>query len=111
MKGKERSISKRLQVILALFEEIERIGNGVHLVKETLNVGSGKMQEMDVIYLGLTQAFAVSVDNEAAGISRPVKDGWKWNWHPEIARDVRRAIDSYNSKEMAEFVHLPIEIN
>lgn len=110
-KAKERSISKRLQVILALSEEIERLGNGVHLVKETLVVAPGKKQEMDVIYLGLTQAFAVSMDNKVAGMSRHGKDGWEWDWHPEIAGSVRKAIDSYNSREMAEFVSLPIRID
>ena len=109
-KGKERSISKRLQVVLALFGEIERIGNGVHLVRETLIVAGGKKQEMDVIYLGLARAFAVSKDNKIAGISVPGKDGWKWDWHPEIAESVRKAIDSYNSREMAEFVHLPVKV-
>lgn len=110
-KGRERSISKRLQVILTLFGEIERLGNEVHPVKETLIVSDGKKREMDVIYLGLARAFAVSKDNKAAGISVPGKDGWKWNWHPEIAGSVRKAIDSYNSREMAEFVHLPVKID
>ncbi len=109
-KGKERSISKRLQVVLALFGEIERLGNGVHLIKETLVAAGGKKQEMDVIYLGLARAFAVSKDNKIAGISVPGKDGWKWDWHPEIAESVRKAIDSYNSREMAEFVHLPVKV-
>ena len=110
-KGKERSISKRLQVILTLFGEIERLGNEVHLIKETLIVAGGKKREMDVIYLGLARAFAVSKDNKVAGISVPGKDGWKWDWHPEIAGSVRKAIDSYNSREMAEFVHLPVKVD
>ena len=110
-KGKERSISKRLRIILSLYEEIERLGNGVHLVKETLVVASGKKREMDVIYLGLAQAFAVSADNKIAGISRPTGNGWKWDWCPEIAGSVRKAIDSYNSREMAEFVHLPVKVD
>ncbi len=110
-KGKERSISKRLQVVLSLYEEIERLGNGVHLVKETLVAASGKKREMDVIYLGLTQAFAVSADNKIAGISRPAGNGWKWDWRPEIAGSVRKAIDSCNSREMAEFVHLPVKVD
>ncbi len=109
-KAHERSIPKRLQVILALFEEIERLGSGVHVVKETLEVSPGRKQEMDVVYLGLTRAFAVSVDNKIAGISRPGKNGWKWDWRPEIAHNVRKAIDSYNSKEMAVFVHLPVKV-
>jgi len=105
-----KSVSQRLQVILSIYGEIERLQHNVHIVKETLKTDSDSLQEMDVIYLGLTQGFAVSQDNKIAGISLPSPDGWKWQWKNEIAPEVRKAIAFYRREQMADFVHLPLKI-
>ena len=106
----EQSVTRRLQVVLSLYGEIERLQYGVHVVKEVLKGDSGRSQEMDVIYLGLAQAFAVSVDDRMAGIGRPIGDGWKWEWRPEIAAEVRKAIAFYRHEKTADFVHLPLRV-
>ena len=95
---------------MSLYGEIERLEHNVHVVKEALETNSGKVQEMDVIYLGLTQGFAVSRDNKTAGIGLPGQDGWKWHWRPEIASEVCKAIAFYRREQMADFVHLPLKI-
>ena len=106
----EQSVTRRLQVVLSLYGEIERLQYGVHVVKEVLKGDSGRSQEMDVIYLGLAQGFAVSVDDRMAGIGRPIGDGWKWEWRPEIAAEVRKAIAFYRHEKTADFVHLPLRV-
>ena len=109
-KAEEQSVTRRLQVILSLYGEIERLQYGVHVVKEVLQTGSGRSQEMDVIYLGLAQGFAVSVDDRMAGIGRPVGDDWKWEWRPEVADEVRKAIAFYRHEKTADFVYLPLRV-
>ena len=109
-KASEQSVTRRLQVILSLYGEIERVQYGVHVVKEVLQTGSDRSQEMDVIYLGLAQGFAVSMDNQIAGIGRPIGDDWKWTWRPEMAAEVRKAIAFYRHEKTADFVHLPLRV-
>jgi hypothetical protein len=109
-KAPEQSVTRRLQVILSLYGEIERLQYGVHVVKEVLKTDSSRSREMDVIYLGLAQGFAVSVDNQMAGIGRPTANDWKWEWRPEIAAEVRKAIAFYRHEKTADFVHLPLRV-
>jgi len=109
-KAEEQSVTRRLQVILSLYGEIELLQYGVHVVKEVLQTGSGRSQEMDVIYLGLAQGFAVSMDDQIAGIGRPIGDGWKWTWRAKIADEVRKAIAFYRHEKTADFVHLPLRV-
>ena len=108
--SKEKSVSARLRLILSLWGEIERLQSNIHVVTEVLKTGSGQEQEFEVIYLGLTQGYCVSTDNKLAGISRPAKRGWTWEWRPEIAKEVRKGIDFYKREEIAEFVELPLKI-
>jgi hypothetical protein len=109
-KTSEQSVTRRLQVILSLYGEIERLQYGVHVVKEVLKTDASRSREMDVIYLGLAQGFAVSVDNQMAGIGRPTANDWKWEWRPEIAAEVRKAIAFYRHEKTADFVHLPLRV-
>ena len=109
-KASGKTISQRLQLILSIYGEIERLEHNVHICKERLKTDSGKLQEMDVIYLGLSQGFAVSLDNKIAGKGSPTKNGWRWEWRHGIAKDVRKAIAFYQRKEPADFVNLPLKI-
>ncbi|MCK4591106.1 MAG: DUF3450 family protein, partial [Candidatus Latescibacteria bacterium] len=109
-KAPEQSVTRRLQVVLSLYGEIERLQYGVHVVKEVLQTSPGRSREMDVIYLGLAQGFAVSVDNQMAGIGRPTANDWRWEWRPEIAAEVRKAIAFYRHEKTADFVHLPLAV-
>jgi hypothetical protein len=104
------SISQRLQLILSLYGEVERLQYAVHVVKEVLNTDSGREQEFDVIYLGLAQGYCVSSDGKLAGVGVPGKDGWDWRWIPEIAPEVRKGIEFYRHERIADFVHLPVKI-
>ena len=109
-KASEQSVTRRLQVVLSLYGEIERLQYGVHVVKEVLQTSPGRSREMDVIYLGLAQGFAVSVDNQMAGIGRPTANDWEWEWRSEIAAEVRKAIAFYRHEKTADFVHLPLRV-
>ena len=108
--GREQSVSQRLQFILSLWGEIERLQSNVHVVKEIIRTNSGREREFEIIYLGLTQGYCVSEDGKFAGIGRPAKDGWVWKWCPQIANEVRKGIDFYKHEKIAEFVKLPLKI-
>ena len=106
----KQSVSQRLQLVLSLYGEIERLQYAVHVVKEILQTDFGQEQEFDVIYLGLAQGYCVSSDGKLAGIGRPTKNGSGWSWHPEIAKEVRRGINFYKHEKIADFVILPLRV-
>jgi hypothetical protein len=105
-----RSFSQRLQVILGLYAEVERLEYRVHVVKEVLRTYSGSEQEFDVVYVGLAQGYCVSSDGKRAGVGRPAEKGWDWRWIPEIAPEVRKGIEFYRHEKIADFVHLPLKV-
>lgn len=100
----------RLQTIVALYSEIEKIQRDVHFVKQIVVRPDGIRQEMDVCYLGLARAFAVSPDDTWAAIGTPSENGWVWASRPESAETIRRAVSIYNRERAAELVALPLQV-
>jgi hypothetical protein len=100
----------RLQTVVAFYSEIDKLQQDVHFVKEVLARPDGSRQEMDVCYLGLARAFAVSPDNAWAAVGTPAENGWVWEPHPAIAERVRRAVSVYNRELAAELISLPLRV-
>ncbi len=107
----ERSVSQRLQLVLNLYGKIEGFQHRAHLVREVLTIKGGRKKEFDVLYLGLAQGFAVSRDNQQAGLGRPDIGTWNWDWHPELIGKIRLSMDYYRHNKTADFVLLPLRIN
>ena len=105
------SVSRRLQVVVALYAQIEAMQHSVHVTRELLPLGDGARRECEVIYLGLTRGFAVTADERWAGIGEPGPDGWVWNARPGIASSVRRAIRVFQRQGPAEMVPLPLSVD
>lgn len=102
-------LSRRLQLVLALYTQIEELGRGTHVVKEILDDKEGGRREVDVLYLGLARGFAVAPDGASwAACGIPTADGWQWTPRPEIARAVRTAVAVQRRDRIAELVDLPI---
>ena len=108
--GSGQSFTQRLQLIVSLYREIERLQNGVHVVKEVLKTEPGSSREMDTVYLGMARGFAVSQDNTISGVGVPAENGWQWEWRNDIAPEVRKAVDFHSHEKTADFVHLPLTV-
>ena len=105
-----QSVAARLQTIVALYSEIERLQQGLHTGKEVLAMPDGSRREMDVFYVGLARGFAVSGDDTWAGVGTPSHSGWTWEARPEIAARVRRAVAVSRRELPAELVDLPLRV-
>jgi len=106
---KAPSRSARLQHVLGLYTEIEKLHRDIHVVKELLRMPDGKRREVDALYLGLSRAFAVSQDATWAGVGTPTgEEGWRWEARPELAGEVRNAIRVFRRERTAELVELPL---
>ena len=102
-----RRLSQRLQLVVALFTQIESMQHAIHVVKEVVPLADGR-REMDVLYLGLARAFAVAPDNEQAAVGEPGSQGWQWASAPTLAPQIRQAIAVANSEEPATLIELPL---
>lgn len=102
--------AQRVQTVVALYAQIEELGRGTHVVKEILADERGTRREMDVLYLGLARAYAVSPDQAWAAVGTPAAGGWAWAPQPDLAPRVRRAIDVQQEQVAAELVALPIQV-
>lgn len=101
---------RRLQRVAALYAQIEQIQARIHVVKERLPVDATTRREVDVLYLGLARAFAVSTDNQWAAAGHPTDSGWVWKSDAHLAASVRRAIEAHNRRTEAQFISLPMQI-
>ena len=101
------SVSRRMQVVMALYTELETLQHAIHVVKEVLPAAASP-REVDVLYLGLSRGYAVAPDDTWAAAGRPGPDGWTWQSTPGIAGEVRRAVQLYRRERIGELVRLPV---
>ena len=104
------SVVIRLQRVLALYAEIERLQNSLHFVKEVLPMPDGSAREVDLCYVGLARGFGVSPDGRWAGIGQPSTAEWSWQDRPELAARIRRVIEIAGKERPAALVTLPIAV-
>ena len=101
----------RAQRVVALLAQVETLQTGVHSVKETLDTGGGLRRQVDVLYLGLARGFAVASDATWSGVGTPGPSGWTWEARPEIAPEVRAAVDMVARQRTADVVRLPLRVD
>lgn len=102
-------LSERVQTVVALLTSLENLQNSIHSVTEVLETKDGRRQ-VDVLYIGLAQAFAVAPGNNWAAIGHPAADGWHWTLAPEWADSIRRAHRLYSREETADLISLPLQL-
>lgn len=102
-------LPKRVQQIAAVYARIESLQHAFHATREMLETDSGTRRQVDVLYVGLARAFAVSPANDWAAVGVPGTDGWSWRTCHARAADIRRALDVFHRERTAEMVSLPME--
>ena len=102
-------VSQRLQNLLSVFNEIETF-NAKFTVTPEMHGLNGTQVRVQVLYLGLAQAFYVSPSGRLAGVGRPGPDGWVWTPNNQIAREVSRAIRVFRDETAPAVVNLPVEL-
>lgn len=68
----------------------------------------GKKREIEILYLGLTQAWFVDPSDRYSGYGLPTTEGWDWIDDTSLAPSVRRAISILSRQEAPAFISLPI---
>ncbi|MCD4813900.1 DUF3450 domain-containing protein [bacterium] len=107
----DKSFSRRLQTILALYAQIEIYQNTIQSGKEILQTASGREIEVEVMYVGLARGFCLSRDGMTAGVATPGLTGWEWEWRPNLTPAIRQAFDYYSHQKIADFIALPMAVS
>jgi hypothetical protein len=109
MEGQIRKLAERFQNVLGILNELNRANSEITVAYEIRTLADGTSSEVQVIYVGLAQAYYISPRGEA-GIGRPSEDGWKWAPAPEAAASILLALEIIQGKHSPSFVPVPIDI-
>jgi hypothetical protein len=105
-----RTLVQRAQAVVALYSQIESLQHGFHRTREILATAEGTRRQVEVLYIGLARAFAVSPDDTWAAIGLAGKEGWTWRPQVDQAGAVRSVIAVFSQRETARLVDLPMGI-
>jgi hypothetical protein len=103
-------IGERVQLVFGLYSQLEKLDRGVHDGRMVLTAPDGRRVEMDVLFLGLAMGYAVSPDGRRAAVGRPGGEGWSWEWRPELAASIAKALAIHRKQEPAAFLALPVRV-
>jgi hypothetical protein len=103
-----QNFGSRLKNTLEVLALIEQFDRDLHHSRLILADPSGEKREMDVLFVGLSLAYAVPPQQNLGGIGRPGPAGWTWQWQADASPAIRRALAIYRKERPAEFVQLPV---
>ncbi len=102
------SILSRLQAVMNLAAAIHQLDQSITQHRQLMDSPDGGRRQFDVIYFGLSQAYAVSPDNRLAGHGFRHNGNWDWSWNPEWANSIRQAIRIHRNDLPPRWVRLPV---
>jgi hypothetical protein len=106
----EASLSQRFQNVIGILNEVNKFNRDITVTSELRTLSDGTVAEVQALYLGLGQAYYVTVDGSAAGVGRPGPEGWDWSSADEFAESISRAIAILRNEEVPAYVPVPVQI-
>ncbi len=105
------TLAERFMNTIGVLNEVDKFNGDILTLRESLVLGDGRDAEVDVVYIGLGQAFYVSDDGTDAGRGRITDEGWKWVSDPTMAGPVRDVVRILAGERPAAFVKIPVAID
>ncbi len=103
----KRPLQHRSRDLLLVMQAYLNFRNSVTLDKDIRHI-DGEEREVDVLYLGMTQAWYVDQTGSYSGYGVPSSKGWVWTEEPILAASVAEAIAIQTRRATPAFVRLPI---
>jgi hypothetical protein len=103
------SAAERFQNVLGIMNELNKANSEITIAYEIRQLADGSSSEVQVIYVGLAQAYYLSPRGEA-GIGRPGENGWSWTPAKDQAGTIFTALEIIQGKHPPAFVGLPVNI-
>ena len=105
-----RSAAERMQNVVAMLNEADRFNSAITLAIEVRKDAEGKDRQVQVLYLGLGQAYYADQGGTFAGTGVAGAEGWDWTANAGLGPAIRKVIDIYENERSAEFVPVPVNI-
>lgn len=93
-----------LQNVLSILEKARLFNR-----KLTRTTEIREKRSVQVLYLGLSQAFFADREN-LAGIGRPSPEGWTWETRPDLHPEITKTFSILDEKQVPAMVNLPLQI-
>ncbi len=100
---------ERLRALLARAIELQHRHQRLWHEHRILSTPAGRLR-MEVLHLGLAQAYAVAVDDQQAGHGVWTGAEWRWSWNTEWAPAIRQAIRTHRSEGPPRWSELPLAL-
>jgi hypothetical protein len=104
------SLAERYQNVIGILNEVNKLHNEITVVSEIRLLDDGKPTEVQTIYLGLAQAYYLSMKGDAAGVGKPGEKGWEWTPRNELAKPLKDVLAVMNAKTKPRFIPLPASV-
>lgn len=103
----QRPLQNRTRDILLILQAYLDFQNVLTLSSEVREF-EGTKHQVDVLYLGMSQAWYSDSSGSHSGYGRPGASGWVWTNEPAIAQQVRDAVEIQSRRKAPAYVELPI---
>lgn len=103
----DQPLQNRARDVLLVLQACLEFQNTLTIDHEAREIG-GERREVEVLYLGLTQAWYVDTSGKHSGHGVPGEEGWIWTEDHAIAGQVRSAIEIQARRATPAFVELPL---
>jgi len=103
----DQPLQNRARDLLLVLQACLEFQNTLTLHNEVREIG-GERREVEVLYLGMTQAWYVDAAGRHSGHGVPGEQGWIWTEDATIASRVRSAIEIQARRTTPAFVELPL---
>jgi hypothetical protein len=106
--GAGQATGERMQLVMTVLNRCSLFNRTVTSGEEVLTIdGETGAKSLNVIYWGLSHAYALDSAAGKAWYGSPGPRGWQWEPSPDSARSVARLIAIYNDKADPDFVAVP----
>lgn len=103
--------SERMQHLVTILNRCAAFNKALTVVEEELALGTdGARRVLDVVYLGLSHAYALDTANRVAYLGTPGPNGWAWQALPDAADDVARLVAIHRETADPAFSLLPLQV-
>lgn len=106
--SEEVPLQNRARDVMLILQAAHEFQNTLTLSSEVREV-AGEKHEVEVLYLGMTQAWFTDASGRHSGTGTPGPDGWVWRNDPGLAPSIRRAIEVQKRAATPAFVTLPFQ--
>ncbi len=104
------TLGERFQNVIGILNEANKFNQDITVTSELRVLPDGSRAEVKTIYVGVGQAYYVTLGGDAAGIGRPGLEGWEWTPMNELAPQVASAIAILQNEQVPAYVPLPVVI-